>query len=44
MLEAKPDIENLENGHEDSEYWLTKIEKFTKKIYEEELENFKNQV
>jgi len=44
LIESKPEIENLEKGQEDSEYWLSKIEKFTKKIYDEEVENFKKQV
>jgi len=38
------DEDDDEDGVETSQYWLMKIEKFAKKLLDEELANFKNQV
>jgi hypothetical protein len=42
--EDASDEDEDEDGVETSQYWLMKIEKFAKKLLDEELANFKNQV
>ena len=42
--DGQDDDDDEESGVETSEYWLMKIEKFAKKLLDEELLNFNTQV